>query len=93
MENIGREIESKSKNGYANASDRAQNLGNSVEKFSNKLGNDLGAMAGQVTTKLNDYVKTTKDYVETNPLQSVAIAAAAGAAMGCLITLAASRRK
>ncbi len=88
MENYTKDTETKTKNGYTTP----QNFTNSVEKFSNKIGNDLGSMAGEVSNKLNSYVKNTRDYVEANPMQSVAIAAAAGAAMGCLITLAASRR-
>ncbi len=94
MENISREAEMK-KNGLAanaqNAMDRGldktQQLGNSVEKFSHDLGTQVGSFAREFSDKSASYLNTTRKYVKENPVQSVAIAAATGIAVGSLFRL------
>jgi ElaB/YqjD/DUF883 family membrane-anchored ribosome-binding protein len=44
--------------------------------------------ASVVADSASDYVKTGTQFVEKNPARSIGIAAAAGAAIGCLVTLA-----
>ncbi len=63
------------------------NIGNSIEKFSHKLGEEIGTIVGEVSHRSEDYVKTTRSYVRQNPIQSVAVAAVAGIAIGSLLTL------
>jgi ElaB/YqjD/DUF883 family membrane-anchored ribosome-binding protein len=47
--------------------------------------------ASSVADSASDYVKTGTQFVEKNPARSIGIAAAAGAAIGCLLTLAICR--
>ena len=86
MANLTREIENKA-NGIANrVSAEAENFGSSMEKVSHNVGTKLGAVAGDVSERAADYIKTTRGYVKENPIQSVAIAAATGLVLGSLLT-------
>lgn len=89
MANLTEQMESKANGMARTMSDKAQNLGHVVEKASHNLGARVGEVASDVSEKAADYVDSTRQYVKGNPIQSVAIAAAAGIAVGSLLTLAA----
>ena len=80
-------------NGMAHSmGEKAQNMARSLETVAQNLGSDLGKAASNVSEKTSEYVKSTRSYVEENPLQSIAIAATAGLVVGSLITMISSRR-
>jgi ElaB/YqjD/DUF883 family membrane-anchored ribosome-binding protein len=66
-------------------------VGQSIERFTHDVGAKIGTMASEVSDTANDYVVTTRQYVKEHPLQSVAIAAATGVALGSLITFVTRR--
>lgn len=66
-------------------------FGNAVEKFTHDAGSQIGTAVGEVTDRATSYVKSTQTYVEDNPLRSVAYAAAAGIAVGSILTMALRR--
>lgn len=63
-----------------------------LEKFSHEAGKRVGSMTSKVSEGAAEYVESSRDYIKENPIQSAAIAAAAGAAVGCLLTLIARRK-
>jgi ElaB/YqjD/DUF883 family membrane-anchored ribosome-binding protein len=86
----------KKMNGAANgaarsATDAVETVSENLNKFSHEAGKTVGNFASRITDGANDYVDTSRSYIKDNPLQSAAIAAAAGLAVGCLLTLAARR--
>lgn len=90
---LSKDIENKANGMTSSMTDKAEGLGHSVEKFSRNIGNEIGSAVSDVSQKASGYVRTTRDYVEENPLQSVAIAAATGIAVGSLLTMALRRRQ
>lgn len=56
------------------------------------MGQQAGAAAAQAVDQVRDYYRNSRTYVANHPERGVIAAAAAGAAVGCLITLALSRR-
>ncbi len=65
---------------------------NSLEHFSRDSGKIVGDMAGNLARSTNHYVKSSRDFVRDNPTTGVAIAAAAGALVGSLVTMGMRRR-
>ena len=63
-----------------------------LEKFSHDAGKKVGSFASEISDATSDYVESGKSFIKDNPVQAAAIAVAAGAAIGCLLTLAARRR-
>ena len=63
-----------------------------LDRISHDAGEKIGSMASQFRDSADEYVKTGRKYVADNPLQSVAVAAAVGAAVGGLISLSMRRR-
>ena len=92
MANLIREPEVKLKGFPGNSPDISQNVSRTIEKFAHNAGNTIGKSAGNITAKAGEYVQVTRNYTEKHPLQSIAIAAAAGAAVGSLLTML-TRRK
>lgn len=82
MNNVTKETGSKfngNRNpGFSSSSD----LSAQVQDF----GSEIGAQVGKAKDMAVDYVATTRTYVEKHPLQSMAIAAATGAALGSLFS-------
>lgn len=72
---------------------KANSVINHAEKLSFETGKQIGVMASDITNLTNDYIHTGTEYVKENPVKVVAIAAAAGAVVGSLITIFMSRRK
>ena len=73
---------------------------NAIEQISHSVGEKIGAMASDIATSASEikdsaseYVKTGREYVKKNPAKGVAMAAAAGVAIGSLLTLAMQRRQ
>lgn len=64
-----------------------------IESFSHNVGKDVGMVAGNASRKAVEYVDTTRKYVEHNPMKGIALAAAAGLAVGSIITIANRRMK
>lgn len=64
----------------------------SFEEMSNKAGRKLGTMTSSLANSANEYVKSSREFVVENPVKGVAIAAATGALVGSLITLAVRKR-
>jgi ElaB/YqjD/DUF883 family membrane-anchored ribosome-binding protein len=65
-----------------------KNLSEKIEKMSSKVGSDVGEAVGQISEKAGEYMNTSRDYVESHPLQSVVVAFTVGIAAGSLLTLA-----
>ncbi len=77
-----------SANGMAQSlSEKAQNMTKSLESAAHNFGSDVGKAAHSVSEKTSDFAKTSRGYIEENPIQSVAIAAAAGLVIGSLLTM------
>lgn len=90
---LNKDIENKTDALKASMSEKFEDLGYGVEKFSRNIGNDIGSAVNSVSRKASGYVRTTRDYVEENPLQSVAIATATGIAVGSLLTMALRKKQ
>jgi ElaB/YqjD/DUF883 family membrane-anchored ribosome-binding protein len=87
MANLNPQTDNKGMNMPSATSDKAAGIGSSIEKFTHDVGSKIGGLAHDVSDKADDYVVTTRQYVKEHPIQSVAIAAATGVALGSLITL------
>lgn len=70
-----------------------QNLAESIERISHSAGAKVGAVAAEVSAQTSGYIKTTKDYVEEKPVQSLVIAVVAGMALGSLLTILLRRKQ
>lgn len=64
----------------------------SLESLSQSTGKKLGTMTSDLAHSSNEYVKSGRKFVVENPMKGVAIAAAAGAVIGSLMTLAIRKR-
>ncbi len=65
---------------------------NAIVKATHDVGEKMGSMASQLADTASDYYKSSQTYVKANPAKSIAIAVAAGAVAGSLMTFV-SRRK
>ncbi len=70
----------------------ADSVAERLERFSHEAGKRMGSISSQVSEGASEYVDTSREYIKENPIQSAAIAAAAGVAVGCLLTLMSRRR-
>ncbi len=71
--------------------EKAQNVSKSLETMAHDFGSDLGSAAHSVSQKTSEYVKTSRDYISENPIQSLAVAATAGIVLGSLLTILSRR--
>lgn len=62
------------------------NKGLQLEKLSRQAGEKVGSLASDVVGTTADYFKSSQNYVKSNPVQSLAIAAAVGAIVGGILT-------
>jgi len=85
---ISPNVEQRANGAARSMNDVAQNVSQRVEKFSHDAGERIGSMASQLQDGATEYVETGRDYIRQNPFQAAAYAACAGAAVGCLLTLA-----
>jgi ElaB/YqjD/DUF883 family membrane-anchored ribosome-binding protein len=72
---------------------KSQGLMSTLEDFSHDTGERLGEFASRVSDSASEYVKTSRTYIKENPIKGVAVAAAAGIAVGGLIALAMRKRR
>lgn len=63
-----------------------------LEKFSHEAGKRMGNISSRVSEGATEYVDTSREYIKENPIQAAAIAAAAGVAVGFLLTTLGRRR-
>jgi ElaB/YqjD/DUF883 family membrane-anchored ribosome-binding protein len=64
-----------------------------IETLSHNVGRDMGLAAGNASKKASEYMQNTRHYVEHNPIKGIAFAAAAGLAVGSILTMATRRSK
>lgn len=81
------------KDGASEFKGAANDALSSLEKVSNDFGRQAGEVASRISEKSQDYYKASEDYVKTNPVKGVAIAAGAGLVVGSLLTMALRNRK
>ncbi len=67
---------------------QAQPQDPSLQELAHTAGERVGVMASDFANSTSDYVKTSRVYVQENPVKGVAIAIAAGAIAGSLLTMA-----
>lgn len=63
-----------------------------LEKFSHEAGKRMGNISSRVSEGASEYVDTSREYIKENPIQATAIAAAAGIALGAVLTMLSRRR-
>jgi ElaB/YqjD/DUF883 family membrane-anchored ribosome-binding protein len=88
MANLPTENISKANGAAHDFKSKVMTAENQLETMTKNAGERVGQMASEFATATSDYVKTGRDYVQDNPVKGVAIAAAAGAVVGCILTLA-----
>jgi ElaB/YqjD/DUF883 family membrane-anchored ribosome-binding protein len=81
------------KDGASEFKGAADSALSSLEKVSHDFGRQAGEMASRVSEKSQDYYKASEDYVKSNPVKGVAIAAGAGLVVGSLLTMVLNSRK
>lgn len=87
MANIISDMENKGVDLAHRIPEKAQKVGESFEKFTEKVENKIEDMSQQVREKTNTYLSNSRKYVKDHPIQSVAIAAASGMALGSLLSM------
>ena len=65
-----------------------KNFKNAVNSSASQLTEQVTDWTSAARDAAGDYIKTGTEYVAKNPVQGAGIAAAAGAVIGCLLTLA-----
>lgn len=65
----------------------------SYEKMAHDAGEKIGNFATNFSKSTADSVKSSREYIQDNPIKGVAIAAAVGVATGSLLTMALRRRR
>lgn len=71
---------------------RMMGVEHQLEKTAKNAGEEIGAMASDFASRSADSLKSGREYVKENPVRGVAIAAAAGAVAGSLLTMAMRKR-
>lgn len=59
-----------------------------LETISHDVGARTGELVSKVSGSMTDYYATSRDFVKSNPVKGVAVAAAAGIVVGSILTLA-----
>jgi len=92
MENAAKQNLDKGNGSDYNPKNTTKGPESNLEKLSHITGKNIGAMASDFVHSASDYATTSRDFVKENPSKGVAIAAATGAVVGSLLTLALRRR-
>lgn len=87
MANMTSDTMSKANGAATDFKDKAQDLASSWAQSTKHAGERIGAMASSVSHQASNYLNDGRDYVKSNPAQSIAIAAASGLAIGSLLTM------
>ena len=93
MANTSNEITSKANGPFADYKNKGSSIESDFDKMTHDAGERMGAMANGIVSTASDYAKTSQKYVKENPAKGVALAVAAGALAGSLITMLARRSK
>lgn len=64
-----------------------------LESFAQNAGERVGAMANGLAVSAADSMRVSREYVKSNPVKGVAIAAAVGVVTGSLLTMIARGRR
>ncbi len=64
-----------------------------LEVVAHDIGETLGKVASQLVDANSEIVKSSREYIRENPVKSVTLAVAAGAAVGSLLTLLLRQRR
>lgn len=67
--------------------DQAHKISERIGDISEDMTHKMESMAHDVNVKAEDYIASSRHYVKDHPLQSVAIAAATGLALGSLLVM------
>ncbi len=79
---IAHDLEAKIKNGEQK-----------IEKLSAEAGEKVGVVAADLANSTAQYVQSSREYVQENPIKGIAIAAAAGLVAGSLLTMALRKKQ
>lgn len=88
MANLTNETMNKTNGMAHDVRSKAQGAERQLERMSNQAGERIGEWASTIANSATEYAKVSRDYVQENPVKSVAIAAATGIVVGSLFTLA-----
>lgn len=72
---------------------QVQNGEQKIEKMSAEAGQKVGVIVADIGKSTTQYVQTSREYVQENPIKGIAIAAAAGLVAGSLLTLALRKKQ
>lgn len=89
---LSKQAENKLDGAARSISHGADTVSERLEKFSQNAGRSVGSLTSKVSDSAAEYVETSRDYIKENPIQSAAIAAAAGVAVGFILSMATRRR-
>lgn len=64
-----------------------------IENIVHRAGEKAGELTSSFTQTASDTFENSREYVKSNPIKGVAIAAAAGIAVGSLLTIMFSRKE
>lgn len=92
MANQTNEFFGKANGAIQDLKNKAVSAEGQLEKFSHDAGEKIGEMATRFTDSTSDAIKSSRSYVQENPVKSLAIAAATGLVAGSLITMSMRRR-
>jgi ElaB/YqjD/DUF883 family membrane-anchored ribosome-binding protein len=67
--------------------DQAHKIGERIGDISEDMAHKMESVAHDINVKAEDYIESSRHYVKDHPLQSVAIAAATGLALGSLLVM------
>ncbi len=93
MANITNEILNKANGPAHDFKDKVQNAEKYMEKISHDVSEKVKTKADDLANSTLEYVKNGQAYVRQNPVKGVAVAVAAGMAIGSLMTLIMQRRQ
>ena len=72
---------------------QVQNGEQKIEKMSAEAGEKVGVIVADIGKSTTQYVQSSREYVQENPIKGIAIAAAAGLVAGSLLTLALRKKQ
>lgn len=92
MANASTELNNKSNGSGYDLKSKVQNTERKFEQMAHEAGEKVGTLASDVANTASEAVKSGRDYITDSPARGVIIAAAVGAVVGSLITMAIRRK-
>jgi len=92
METYGKKMETVSNGKNSNVTAKANDLGQNIERISQNVGREVSGAITHASEKATKYLDNTRSHIEHNPVQSIALAAVAGIAVGALLTFTYRRK-